>query len=81
MTMEQKAPRLSSGSLVAGGLCMAFAAANVVGDLAFQPVRERARNPDGFGYFSVFTLYFPNVQIPACATDITTARDACSPFS
>ena len=35
--MEQKAPRLSSGSLVAGGLCMAFAAANVVGDLAFQP--------------------------------------------
>lgn len=35
--MEQKAPRLSSGSLVAGGLCIAFAGANVVGDLAFQP--------------------------------------------
>ena len=35
--MEQKAPRLSSGSLVAGGLCMAFAAANAFGDLAFKP--------------------------------------------
>lgn len=35
--MEQKAPRLSSASLVAGGLCMAFAALNVVGDLAFKP--------------------------------------------
>ena len=33
--MEQKAPRLSSASLVAGGMCMAFAILNGTADLAF----------------------------------------------
>jgi hypothetical protein len=34
--MEQKAPRLSTGTLVAGALCCAFALLNGVADLVFQ---------------------------------------------
>lgn len=34
--MEQKAPRLSSASLVAGGMCIAFAILNGTADLAFN---------------------------------------------
>jgi hypothetical protein len=34
--MEQKAPRLSSASLVVGGLCVAFAILNSTADLILQ---------------------------------------------